>query len=136
MRTAFEYAIWQRYDVVVTIDCDGQHEPSRIPVLLEAIHNADIVSGSATTFPEGAPHCEPKSVPTEIGHAGGLANARRRTSRRTWTAEDAIANRPPTVERRSESNDWAAARSNRPGLGSAPARVFPDERLRSAGGDE
>jgi len=33
-------------DVLVTMDCDGQHEPSRIPVLLEAIHDADIVSGS------------------------------------------------------------------------------------------
>jgi len=30
----------------VTTDCDGQHEPARIPVLLEAIHDADIVSGS------------------------------------------------------------------------------------------
>ena len=28
------------------MDCDGQHEPERIAVLLEAIHNADIVSGS------------------------------------------------------------------------------------------
>ena len=34
------------YDVLVTMDCDGQHEPARIPVLLEAIHDADIVSGS------------------------------------------------------------------------------------------
>ena len=28
------------------MDCDGQHEPARIPVLYEAIHDADIVSGS------------------------------------------------------------------------------------------
>ena len=28
------------------MDCDGQHEPSRIPVLLEAIDDSDIVSGS------------------------------------------------------------------------------------------
>src|ERR1700740_2856950 len=28
------------------MDCDGQPEPERIPVLLEAIHDADIVSGS------------------------------------------------------------------------------------------
>jgi dolichol-phosphate mannosyltransferase len=28
------------------MDCDGQHEPARIPVLLEAIHDADIVSAS------------------------------------------------------------------------------------------
>ena len=32
--------------MLVTTDCDGQHEPSRIPVLLETIHDADIVSGS------------------------------------------------------------------------------------------
>ena len=28
------------------MDCDGQHEPGRIAVLLEAIHDCDIVSGS------------------------------------------------------------------------------------------
>jgi dolichol-phosphate mannosyltransferase len=28
------------------MDCDGQHQPERIPVLLEAIGQADIVSGS------------------------------------------------------------------------------------------
>lgn len=44
--TAFEYAIVHRYDVVVTIDCDGQHEPQRIPRFVEACDGADIVSGS------------------------------------------------------------------------------------------
>jgi dolichol-phosphate mannosyltransferase len=44
--SAFEYAVKQGYDVLVTMDCDGQHEPSRIPVLLEALDDADIVSGS------------------------------------------------------------------------------------------
>jgi dolichol-phosphate mannosyltransferase len=44
--SAFGYAIAHRYDVLVTMDCDGQHEPSRIPVLLEAIDQCDIVSGS------------------------------------------------------------------------------------------
>lgn len=44
--TAFRYAIDRGYDILVTMDCDGQHEPARIPVLLEAIHDADIVSGS------------------------------------------------------------------------------------------
>jgi glycosyltransferase involved in cell wall biosynthesis len=44
--SAFQYATNHRYDLLVTMDCDGQHEPSRIPVLLEAIHDADIVSGS------------------------------------------------------------------------------------------
>ncbi len=44
--SAFEHALKQDADVLVTMDCDGQHEPARIPVLLEAIHDADIVSGS------------------------------------------------------------------------------------------
>jgi dolichol-phosphate mannosyltransferase len=44
--SAFAYAVEQDIDVLVTMDCDGQHEPARIPVLLEAIHDADIVSGS------------------------------------------------------------------------------------------
>jgi len=46
LRSAFAYAVDQGVEVLVTMDCDGQHEPSRIPVLLESIHNADIVSGS------------------------------------------------------------------------------------------
>jgi glycosyltransferase involved in cell wall biosynthesis len=44
--SAFAYAVEVDVDVLVTMDCDGQHEPARIPVLLEAIHDADIVSGS------------------------------------------------------------------------------------------
>lgn len=44
--SAFGYALEHCYDVLVTMDCDGQHEPARIPVLLEAIHDVDIVSGS------------------------------------------------------------------------------------------
>jgi glycosyltransferase involved in cell wall biosynthesis len=44
--SAFAFARDHDVDVLVTMDCDGQHEPTRIPVLLEAIHDADIVSGS------------------------------------------------------------------------------------------
>jgi dolichol-phosphate mannosyltransferase len=44
--SAFAYALADPVDILVTMDCDGQHEPGRIPVLLEAIHDADIVSGS------------------------------------------------------------------------------------------
>src|SRR5437763_3454880 len=46
LASAFAFALEHGYDVLVTMDCDGQHEPARIPVLLEAIHDADIVSGS------------------------------------------------------------------------------------------
>jgi dolichol-phosphate mannosyltransferase len=44
--SAFRYALDHCFDMLVTTDCDGQHEPARIPVLIEAIHDADIVSGS------------------------------------------------------------------------------------------
>lgn len=45
--TAFNFAIREGYDAVVTIDCDGQHEPRLIPELLAALaEHVDIVSGS------------------------------------------------------------------------------------------
>jgi dolichol-phosphate mannosyltransferase len=46
LKTAFDYAVQFRYDVLVTIDCDGQHEPQRISQLVQASCGADIVSGS------------------------------------------------------------------------------------------
>ncbi len=45
--SAMGYAMIHRYEALVTMDCDGQHEPARIPVLLEALdQDVDIVSGS------------------------------------------------------------------------------------------
>jgi len=41
-----DYAIENQYDVLVTIDCDGQHEPQRIGQLVARCGDADIVSGS------------------------------------------------------------------------------------------
>src|SRR6516162_3640395 len=46
LMSAFAFAMRQNIEVLITMDCDGQHEPARIPVLLEAVHDADIVSGS------------------------------------------------------------------------------------------
>lgn len=54
LRSAFEYALAGQYDVLVTIDCDGQHEPGLIPEMAAAVfattescdQPADIVSGS------------------------------------------------------------------------------------------
>jgi len=48
LSTAFEHAIAGDFDIVVTIDCDGQHEPERISSLVDALQQqaADIVSGS------------------------------------------------------------------------------------------
>lgn len=48
LKTAFQYAIDNGYEAIVTIDCDGQHEPKRIPLFVgELIRTGvDIVSGS------------------------------------------------------------------------------------------
>lgn len=44
----FNYAIKNRYDWVITMDCDHQHQPSYLPVFCKRIANtlADIISGS------------------------------------------------------------------------------------------
>ncbi len=44
--SAFDYAIRENFEVLVTIDCDGQHEPKRIPQLVQACRDVDVVSGS------------------------------------------------------------------------------------------
>ncbi len=52
LRTAFDFAQRGGYDLLVTIDCDGQHEPQRIPEFVSACEEGsdtrpiDIVSGS------------------------------------------------------------------------------------------
>lgn len=49
LRTAFDYAVKYAFDVLVTIDCDGQHQPTLINHLaarLEAPDAVDMVSGS------------------------------------------------------------------------------------------
>ena len=51
LQSAFDFAVEHKYDVLVTIDCDGQHEPRLIPELVarvfeEAARPADIISGS------------------------------------------------------------------------------------------
>jgi glycosyltransferase involved in cell wall biosynthesis len=51
LQTAFNYAIEKGYDVLVTIDCDGQHQPQLIPEMAGALVAedgtvVDIVSGS------------------------------------------------------------------------------------------
>ncbi|WP_435005524.1 glycosyltransferase family 2 protein [Tundrisphaera lichenicola] len=44
--SAFRYTVENGFDGLVTIDCDGQHEPERIPELAAGLADADIVSGS------------------------------------------------------------------------------------------
>jgi glycosyltransferase involved in cell wall biosynthesis len=46
LRSAFDFALENKYDVLVTIDCDGQHQPRLIPSFFEACEGWDMVSGS------------------------------------------------------------------------------------------
>jgi dolichol-phosphate mannosyltransferase len=46
LRSAFARAIEGGYDGLVTLDCDGQHEPGRIPEIAAPLDRYDIVSGS------------------------------------------------------------------------------------------
>lgn len=59
LRTGFRYASENGFDAVVTIDCDGQHEPQRIPQFLDRLADsgAAIISGSRylRAFPGDTP---------------------------------------------------------------------------------
>jgi glycosyltransferase involved in cell wall biosynthesis len=46
LQTAFRYAAEHGFEYLVTIDCDGQHQPQRIPEFVRACQGVDIVSGS------------------------------------------------------------------------------------------
>jgi glycosyltransferase involved in cell wall biosynthesis len=48
LKTGFEYAIAKGYDAVVTMDGDGQHDPSAIPDFLNTLDkcDADIIVGT------------------------------------------------------------------------------------------
>jgi glycosyltransferase involved in cell wall biosynthesis len=53
LRDAFRYAIGERYEWLITMDCDEQHEPAAIPHFIEAARegDSDIISGSRYLLP-------------------------------------------------------------------------------------
>lgn len=46
MRTAFLYAARRKFDAVIQVDADGQHDPSGIKALLDALDSASVVVGA------------------------------------------------------------------------------------------
>jgi glycosyltransferase involved in cell wall biosynthesis len=46
MRVGFKYAIEHGFRYVVQVDSDGQHDPTAVPQLLDALDHADIVLGA------------------------------------------------------------------------------------------
>lgn len=74
LKTAFRAAIDGGYEALVTIDCDGQHQPQLIPAMVDALHLEDeapfdIVSGSRylETFAENStPPADRQRINREI----------------------------------------------------------------------
>lgn len=69
LRTAFQCAMADGYDGLVTLDCDGQHEPSRIPEVVAPLSDFDIVSGSRylkVFDPEQFPPAERRRINVEV----------------------------------------------------------------------
>lgn len=54
LQDAFRWAACDRFDWVITMDCDEQHEPDAIPDFVEAMSrgDADIISGSRYLAPD------------------------------------------------------------------------------------
>lgn len=46
LRTAFRHSVENGYESLVTLDSDGQHDPSLLPQFFEEVEHWDIVSGS------------------------------------------------------------------------------------------
>jgi len=46
LKVGFQYAIENGFDQVITIDSDGQHDPSFIASFFEALSNADMITGT------------------------------------------------------------------------------------------
>ena len=78
LRTGFAYALRERYDGVVTMDSDGQHDPSEIPQLIHAgeRQHAGIVLGN------------------RMGQNGSMPKARRWTNQLMSSLISALARQP------------------------------------------
>lgn len=58
LRIGFDVARELRFDALITMDCDGQHEPAHIPQFLRALEDgSDIISGSRY-LPGSGTECE------------------------------------------------------------------------------
>jgi glycosyltransferase involved in cell wall biosynthesis len=56
LSTGLDYATMNGYEIAVTLDGDGQHDPAEIPKLIKALEfGADIVVGCRINNPDGMP---------------------------------------------------------------------------------
>ena len=50
LRKGFDYAIQHKYDIVITMDADGEHNANNIPLLLKKLKKSEIVVGERDRF--------------------------------------------------------------------------------------
>lgn len=57
LRDGFQFALEKDYDLIITLDADGQHDPDEIPFFIKKIHDskAGIIIGNRLHHPEGMP---------------------------------------------------------------------------------
>ena len=79
LASGFQATLAGGWDGLVTIDCDGQHQPRLIPCFMAAVAEADVVSGSRylRTFPGDTPPPESRrrinaEITAEINRRFGL----------------------------------------------------------------
>jgi glycosyltransferase involved in cell wall biosynthesis len=73
LRTAFSFAVREQYNLLVTMDCDGQHQPSFLNTIAELIDSpaapVDMVSGSRylkAFFDNSIPPKERRAINSQI----------------------------------------------------------------------
>ena len=111
LRTAFEYVLRSRYDGVITMDGDGQHDPAEIPRLVREgeLQHAGIVTGNRLANPAVSDEAIGASAggsrrPAALAAKGGIAPAglhgvtmplaRRWTNRLMSAIVSAVAHQP------------------------------------------
>lgn len=78
LMSAFDYALTHGYELLVTIDCDGQHEPQRIRDFVKEYERkgADIISGSRYLQSFGSNNVPPVERRRINHHITQVLNAR------------------------------------------------------------
>lgn len=69
LKSAFAYTLEHGFEGLVTLDCDGQHEPCRIPEIAAPLADYDIVSGSRylkVFDPDQQPPIERRRINIEV----------------------------------------------------------------------
>jgi len=130
LQTGINFALQQGADYVVTFDADGQHRPSDIARLIDALVDHDAVRARQPIPPRLARHAAAAAAP---GAGGSLAYARydRSSPHRypQWLARhDPRGREPHLITAESHGACQRAPRTNR-GKRTAPCRGACDDRL-------